>query len=93
MNPLDCRISKPVHTLTTSRRLKESERCLRELSGSIEEDWAMASDGHDPEGGMRDRTIHLDRHLHRIQRIAIPINDHVEAVILDKHGGVKFMSS
>ena len=66
MNPLDRLIHQALSCLTASRDLKESERCLSELRGSIEEDGAMATDGHDPEGGTRDRTIHLDRHLHRI---------------------------
>src|SRR5271169_39320 len=55
--------------------VQKRQRRLREQRRSIEEDGSMTAIRHDPERGLRNRTIHLDRGLHRVERIAVTIDD------------------
>jgi len=50
---------------------KERQHGLDELRGGVEEDRAVTAIGHDPERGAGNGAVHLDRHLHRIERTVV----------------------
>ena len=56
-------------------RPKEGECGLDELGCGVEEDRSVAAIGHNPKRGARNGTVHLNSHLHRIERIAVTVND------------------
>ena len=44
-------------------------------SGGVEEDGTVVAVGHDPKRRARNGAVHVNRHLHRIERIAVTVND------------------
>ena len=69
------------------------ERRLDERSGHRAEDRSVPSVRHDPQRRRRDRAIHLQRELDRVERIAIACTISVRAAIVANSGGVNAMSS
>ncbi len=97
-----CHLPAPHQTVETGtiprpslarQSAKKGERGLGELSGGFHEDRPVAAVGHHPKSGFRDRPVHLHAHFDGIEEIAVAIDDQGEAVMRDKTGGVKFMSS
>src|SRR5579864_1150325 len=65
-----------VHSgLPASGGVKKRQRSLSKLGRGVEEYRPMASVGNDPESGARNSAVHLHRHLHRIEQIAIAMDD------------------
>jgi hypothetical protein len=66
---------------------------LNKLSLGVEEDRSVAAVGQDPERRTGYGAIHFHCHLNWIEKVAVAVDDELDAVILAKRGGVKFMWS